>query len=451
MKDIKLNDYAIVITQIVSGITPVETKALTGTFYNMALDNTNNRRLLFIAEGANGIVSYTYNTDGSNIVQVDSIDPGTPYIISIAVDPAIMRLFIGNASGQIFSYPYDSNGNIGSQIDDSHVYDDAMEICIDTTNKLLAIARYTLDVATISYDAFGDNLTLEDTNDTGRNTLSCAIDTTEQLLFYGGETPIRMLSSLTYDSGGNLTAVDEVSGSSYGEGVAIDQALKLCFFANRENGLSTYAYDDLGNFTTKDNIDLGGLAFGISLDTEEKFVFLANWDRGLDVFRYDEEGILTPFKNVDNTGNGDDTIFDDVNKIIFMGGASNIDSYIYEYTESSEMALTGNPWDLYFENGDLVIINEAEYLQQKIGIKLKFFYQEWFLDTTKGIDYFGLVFVKNPNLNAIDNMIKVTILEVNEIIELLEYTSSFNNRILNISFKANTIYGEISYQQEFTI
>lgn len=118
-----------------------------------------------------------------------------------------------------------------------------------------------------------------------------------------------------------------------------------------------------------------------------------------------------------------------------------------------DIKLTLNTHDLLFENYDLVLIDKEEYLQQKIKIKLMFFYKEWFLDTTKGVDFYGTVFVKNPNINSIDNMFKVSILDIDEIIELLSFTSDYNpsTRKYSINFKVNSIYGEISYQQEFTL
>lgn len=118
-----------------------------------------------------------------------------------------------------------------------------------------------------------------------------------------------------------------------------------------------------------------------------------------------------------------------------------------------DLKLTLDTHDLYWKKGDLSFTFGSCWLRQKIEVKLRFFYQEWFLDTSKGVDYYGMLFVKNPDINAIDNMIKITVLEIEEVLSMLSYQSSYNAalRTMNINFKVNSIYGEISYQKEFTV
>ena len=79
--------------------------------------------------------------------------------------------------------------------------------------------------------------------------------------------------------------------------------------------------------------------------------------------------------------------------------------------------------DLFFINNDIDLIYGIDCLRQKLKIKLQLFYKEWFLDTTLGIDFFNIVYVKNPDLNLIDNVIKMTILETEGIKQLTEYYS----------------------------
>lgn len=110
-------------------------------------------------------------------------------------------------------------------------------------------------------------------------------------------------------------------------------------------------------------------------------------------------------------------------------------------------------YDLVLVNNDLQIINEGDALIQKIIIKLKFVFAEWYLDTTKGIKFFDIVFVKNPNINLIESTIKATIVEEEEILSLTEFSSEYNSaqRTLLVNFRAESIYGEIILEQEFTI
>jgi hypothetical protein len=102
--------------------------------------------------------------------------------------------------------------------------------------------------------------------------------------------------------------------------------------------------------------------------------------------------------------------------------------------------------DLIIENSDLQLVDEREWLLQSVKIKFLFFLGEWFLDTTAGLDHFGLVLVKDPDLNLIDNMFKIALIEYDEIIEILDYSSSLDTvtRELTVSFSCSTTYGEIS-------
>lgn len=102
--------------------------------------------------------------------------------------------------------------------------------------------------------------------------------------------------------------------------------------------------------------------------------------------------------------------------------------------------------DIIIEDSDFSMVSEGDWLLQSVKIKLLFFLGEWFLDTTYGLDYFGLVYIKGPDINLIDNMIKIALLEYDEIIEILEYSSDYNstNRTLTVEFRVSTVFGELS-------
>lgn len=101
--------------------------------------------------------------------------------------------------------------------------------------------------------------------------------------------------------------------------------------------------------------------------------------------------------------------------------------------------------DLDITNYDLSLVDELDYVRQKIEIKLQFFFGEWFLDTTKGVKYFELILIKNPDLTTIASIIKTAILDTDNVTELLEYEQSYSAsaRELTISFRAQTEFGEI--------
>jgi len=108
-----------------------------------------------------------------------------------------------------------------------------------------------------------------------------------------------------------------------------------------------------------------------------------------------------------------------------------------------DLAINLTTRDLILENGDFYFVTEQEACRQRLQIKLLFFFNEWFLDTTLGLDWFGVAFIKNPNQNLIDNMILVTMTDDFEVIEILEYSTEYSIllRKLSVKMKLRTIYG----------
>jgi len=105
-------------------------------------------------------------------------------------------------------------------------------------------------------------------------------------------------------------------------------------------------------------------------------------------------------------------------------------------------------------DGNICFVSGFNALIQKTKIRLFFFLGEWYLDTSKGVDYFKNVYVKKPNSNLIDNMIIITILEDKEIVSLLEYNMNIDNgtRQMLLHFKASTIYNEpIDFTERYLI
>ena len=85
----------------------------------------------------------------------------------------------------------------------------------------------------------------------------------------------------------------------------------------------------------------------------------------------------------------------------------------------------------------------SENLAQRLLIRLRTFRGEWFLDENLGIDYFGQILGKNRNKSTVDTIIQSEILQEQEVLQLAEYNSVYDNalRKLNISFKARTLDG----------
>ncbi|HCU24075.1 MAG TPA: hypothetical protein DF383_03580, partial [Deltaproteobacteria bacterium] len=78
------------------------------------------------------------------------------------------------------------------------------------------------------------------------------------------------------------------------------------------------------------------------------------------------------------------------------------------------------------ENGDLDISSnrlklttDIEAIRQHLLVKFRIFLGEWFLDTRVGLPYFEEIFVKNPNLAAVSELLKLEITDTPGVIELL--------------------------------
>ena len=105
--------------------------------------------------------------------------------------------------------------------------------------------------------------------------------------------------------------------------------------------------------------------------------------------------------------------------------------------------------DLAIMNGDLALTpDQRTGIQQDILQRLRVYSGEWFMDTSIGIDYFGLVLTKNPDQGSIDALLISTILGVPGVVELLNYAASpnFVTRQLAVSFAVSTTQGTVSYE-----
>ena len=110
--------------------------------------------------------------------------------------------------------------------------------------------------------------------------------------------------------------------------------------------------------------------------------------------------------------------------------------------------------NLILSRGNLLFINNADTVVQRVKNRLLFFQGEWFLDLNEGTPWYQEIFVKPINLNRITSVLKQRILEtegVNRItlFDISEYEP--NSRKLSINFEAETIYGDIISSAEIPI
>ena len=59
-----------------------------------------------------------------------------------------------------------------------------------------------------------------------------------------------------------------------------------------------------------------------------------------------------------------------------------------------DIALNTANNDLVIKNNDLILIDNAERIAQQVLITLRFWLNEWFLDTRQGIPYLEYILVK---------------------------------------------------------
>lgn len=114
-----------------------------------------------------------------------------------------------------------------------------------------------------------------------------------------------------------------------------------------------------------------------------------------------------------------------------------------------DLAMNINTNDLIVQDRDLMVIDNAERVAQQIVIQLRFFYGEWFLDTSDGVPYFEYVLVKNPNLNHVRQVIREAIEKVPEVSKINFIKLNFDkvNRVLYVSYEVETEYGLITRKE----
>lgn len=116
-----------------------------------------------------------------------------------------------------------------------------------------------------------------------------------------------------------------------------------------------------------------------------------------------------------------------------------------------DIALNQKTHDLAIDNSDpsgmidLLLISNAEGVAQEIKMSLLFFYQEWFLDTTKGVPYLTDIFIKNPDLSTIRSILTATIAAVPHVIAVnyLNLSPLTDSRQMVVTWGAATDYGYV--------
>ena len=111
-----------------------------------------------------------------------------------------------------------------------------------------------------------------------------------------------------------------------------------------------------------------------------------------------------------------------------------------------DIAIDINTNDIVLQNGDILMIDNAERCAQQIAINLRFWYGEWFLNTTEGTPYLEYILVKQPNLAHIRQILTEQLQSVEGVksVTVMELTFDQRERSLLVEYTADTDYGLVT-------
>lgn len=113
----------------------------------------------------------------------------------------------------------------------------------------------------------------------------------------------------------------------------------------------------------------------------------------------------------------------------------------------------GSDGDLETSDFDLHFVTAGEQTAQRLKIRLRMLFGEYFLDTSKGFPWFEEILgVKPLSLDRVDAVFREHILVDAEILSIESFQMNYNNstRVFSLAFKAFTIYGPIDVSDEIT-
>ncbi|MCI9180553.1 MAG: hypothetical protein HFG50_11220 [Lachnospiraceae bacterium] len=90
-----------------------------------------------------------------------------------------------------------------------------------------------------------------------------------------------------------------------------------------------------------------------------------------------------------------------------------------------DMLLGSNGDLLISPQGDIVL---GESVAQKINIRLKWFEGEWRWNKEEGLPYLGSLFVKNPDTDSFEALVRRKIFEVKEVTEVKDVSVIYDNK-----------------------
>jgi hypothetical protein len=109
------------------------------------------------------------------------------------------------------------------------------------------------------------------------------------------------------------------------------------------------------------------------------------------------------------------------------------------------LAIDTTTGDLSVVNNELVFLSGGDEVTQRLSSRLRMIAGEWFLDTLKGVDYRGIVWVKGMSQTLIAAEFKRNIITTPGVAALLAYEQTFDvpTRKLSVNLSAQPIDGDV--------
>lgn len=104
--------------------------------------------------------------------------------------------------------------------------------------------------------------------------------------------------------------------------------------------------------------------------------------------------------------------------------------------------------DLAFKGTDIILANSVI---QKINIRLRWFFQEWRWDDEAGIPYFEYLFIKNPDVDQIKELIEEQIFNVDEVTEVNDVSIEINSLKRTAIIRYEAVTDEETFKEEVMI
>lgn len=118
-----------------------------------------------------------------------------------------------------------------------------------------------------------------------------------------------------------------------------------------------------------------------------------------------------------------------------------------------KVKVTGQNVDIDLSGHRFNLVEGDDAIEQHLLIRLKFFLDEWFLDSRVGIPYYRDILIRNPNLDLIRNIYKTAVLDTPGIasVESIELDIDTASRTLNLSFACTLDSGAVLTYDPFIL